>query len=219
MIRWFVERPDDYSDVQKLLEQHYPSLRPYLERERVYIRGTLPIIIDGREVDYFQIEIELPDNYSRDIPIVRETAGRLPKIPDRHFNWDNTACLFLKDESYKHYSADTTIVDFINTCVKSFFVWQIEYDLTAGKPARRTRGHGLDGTIEFYREELGVQPIAAIIKFLEYHTSKKVKGHWICYCGSGKELRQCHLDKVNDLRRKIRRTYATDSLNALRSSS
>lgn len=218
MRQWFVERPGDYSDVQKLLQAHYPSLHTYTERGRIYIRGALPIIVDRKEVDCFQIEIELPDNYPYDIPSVRETAGRISKIADRHFNADNTACLFLKDESYKYYNSESTIVDFIEVCVKNFFVWQIEYDLTDGKPTLGARSHGLAGTIEFYKEELGVESVKEIIKFLDYHTSKKVKRHWVCFCGSGKELRQCHLEKVNELRKKIRRTYATNSLNALKSS-
>jgi hypothetical protein len=218
MGKWCVERPEDYAAVQSLLRQSYPSLHAYRERERIYIRGAFPIIIDGNEVDRFQIEIEMPDNYPHDFPIVRETIGRLPKILNRHFNGDDTACLFLKDESYKHYTPQSTIVDFLDVCVKSFFVWQIEYDLTGGKPTRNARGHGLDGTIEFYKEELGVDSVAAIVQFLEYHTSKKVKGHWPCFCGSHKELRRCHLDKVNDLRKKIRRSYALNSLSDLKRS-
>lgn len=170
---WFEVKPEVYSGLQNLLSEHYPSLHTLIELECVYLRGALPIVVDGKEIDRFQIEIEFPHNYPYDIPIVRETAGQIEKIGDRHFNSDDTACLFLKDESYKHYSPDSTIVDFIEVCVKNFFMWQIEYDLTGGKPTRKARAHGILGTIEFYREELEVDSIETVIKFLEYHTSKK----------------------------------------------
>jgi hypothetical protein len=37
----------------------------------------------------------------------------------------------------------------------------------------------------------------------EYLSKEQIKGHWLCYCGSGKKLRQCHLDDLSQLRKKI----------------
>lgn len=80
----------------------------------------------------------------------------------------------------------------------------------------KARSHNIKGNLEFYQEELGISDLYGIIKFLEYHTCKKVKGHWPCYCGSGKELRRCHRDKVMDMRNKVKRSDGEKFLKGIK---
>jgi hypothetical protein len=51
-------------------------------------------------------------------------------------------------------------------------------------------------------EEL-VSDRKAIRMLFEYLSKDQMKGHWSCYCGSGKKLRQCHIDDLSLLRKKI----------------
>jgi len=215
---WYVANPEAFQGFKRAIDGKYATLRVIVENDIVYIRGGLILeAADGRELDRYSIEIQIPDDYPRSVPVVREIGGRLPKIAERHFNpADGTACPFFRDERYKHYPQDSTIIDFIEGPVKSFFLWQTDYDLNKGKSSFGGRGHGVEGIIEFYSEELKTNKLPVIERFLNYLTAKKVKRNWNCYCGSGKQLRYCHIDKLNDLRTKILRSDAKESLNQIR---
>jgi hypothetical protein len=43
----------------------------------------------------------------------------------------------------------------------------------------------------------------AIKRLFEYLSKDQIKGHWSCYCGSGKKLRDCHFDELSKLRSDI----------------
>ncbi len=215
---WHVANPETLQKFQRSIDRKYPTLRVLVKNDIVYIRGGLILeASDGRELDRYSIEIQIPHNYPKSVPIVKEIGGRLAKIANRHFNpGDETACLFLPDERYKYYPRGSTIIDFIEGSVKSFFLWQTNYDLNGSKSSFEERGHGVEGIIEFYSEELKTKDKSVILKFLDYLTAKKVKKHWRCYCGSGKQLRYCHIDKLNDLRAKISRDDVKNSLARIR---
>jgi len=217
MMRWYIVDQKLFQEFKKSIEKKYSTLHVEIENNIIYIRGSLILeSLNNREIDHYVIEIQIPIDYPKTVPIVREIAGRLPKIRDRHFNPDGTACLFLPDERYKYFSESSTIIDFIEGFVKDFFLWQTHYDLNKGIPRLAERRHGIKGAVDFYSEELKTKDRSVIAKFLDYLTSKKVKKHWLCYCSSGKELRYCHFDKLNDLRRKILRRDAKKSLERMR---
>jgi hypothetical protein len=219
--RWHIINPNLYQDVEQSINKAYPSLHIYIEDEIVYIRGNLVLrALDNREIDHYAIEIQLPDNYPVGVPIVKEVGGRIPKNSDRHFSkvgtTEEAACLFLPDERFKYWPLGATIIKFIEGPVKSFFLWQTDYDLNNGKSTFGQRGHGINGIIEFYSEEIGTNDKGVIIRFLEYLVKNEVKGHWLCYCGSGEKMRNCHFDKLKELRAKILTDDALKSLAFLR---
>jgi hypothetical protein len=214
---WHINDPQVFQELKRQIESKYATLCVFVENDVVYIRGCLIIEApDGRELDNYSIEIRLPDDYPNGIPIVKETGGRLPRILDRHILSDGVACLFLRDERYKYYPQGSTIIDFIDTPVKNFFLWQVDYDLNGGKSNIGERGHGVKGIIEFYSEELKTNNISIICRFADYLSAKKIKVNWKCYCGSGKQLKDCHLDKLQDLRIKIARGVAKKSFNQIK---
>ena len=177
---WHVANPEAFQKFQRSIHRKYPTLRVLVENDIVYIRGGLILeASDGRELDRYSIEIRIPHNYPKSVPTVKEIGGRLPKIPNRHFNpGDEIACLFLPDERYKYYPRGSTIIDFIEGPVKSFFLWQTNYDLNKSESSFEERGHGVEGIIEFYSEELKTKDISVMLKFLDYLTAKKVKKNW-----------------------------------------
>jgi len=61
----------------------------------------------------------------------------------------------------------------------------------------------VEGRLEFYYETLGTRELDVVIKAVQYLARKELKGHWACYCGSGRKLRDCHFDKIRDLRCRI----------------
>jgi hypothetical protein len=214
---WHINDPQAFQELKRQIESKYATLCVFVENDVVYIRGGLIIEApDGRELDHYSIEIQVLDNYPKGMPIVREIGERLPKNPDRHFSPDGTACLFLEEERYKYYPQNSTIIDFIEGPVKSFFLWQTDYDLNNGKSSFEGRGHGVKGIIEFYSEELKTNNISIIYRFVDYLSAKKIKVNWKCYCGSGKQLKDCHLGKLQDLRTKIARGVAKKSFNQIK---
>ena len=206
---WYNANSKLFQELKSSIANVYPTLCAQIENGIVYICGNLILYTpDGKELDHYTIEIELPTNYPQHIPIVRETGRRLPKISDRHFSktgtqTEETACLFLPEERSKYWPMGSTIIDFIDGPVKDFFLWQTDYDLNDGKSRFGARQHADKGIIEFYKEEIGSEDKTVIKTLLEYLTKKEIKGHWLCYCGSGKKIRDCHINKLKELGSKI----------------
>jgi hypothetical protein len=215
---WHLTNPTLFEDFKQLLNKEFPHLSINIENNTVFIRGHLILYNPERTkiIKHYSVEIEIPKDYPKSIPLMRETAGILPKTPNRHFNPDNRcACLFLPDERYRCYPEGSSIIDFIKGPVTNFFFSQICFDLTNEWPWGE-RGHGTKGIIEFYEEELGTSDLEVIIACLRYLTKNDVKGHLPCYCGSGLRLRKCHQGRLNDLRSKISRNDAEKSLLSIK---
>lgn len=203
--------------MKQLIDAAYPTLHLTIENETVYIRGSLFLTETAtkQEIDRYSIEIEIPVDYPKSIPKVREIGDKIPKIIDRHINIDGTACLFIPEERWKYYPKGASIVDFIAGPISQFFMSQSYFEIT-GNWLFGQRKHGIGGLLEFYSEILGTTNILVIRKFVEYLIKPKVKGHWHCYCGSQKLLRHCHLKKVFEYRSKISVETTRESLNKLR---
>jgi hypothetical protein len=75
---------------------------------------------------------------------------------------------------------------------------------------------GPKGIFQFYRELLQTSDLRVISTYLDYLSAKRVKGHWPCPCKSGRRLRDCHFKQVQNLRHKIARTDAKNSLAMLK---
>lgn len=190
---WYIENPELLQKVRDDIKK-YPTLRVVTEKQIVFIRGGLQILNKEKTkvVDSFSIEIELPSDFPTSIPILKETAKRIPKNADRHFNIDENACLFVPEEREKYFPNGSPISDFIENCVKPFFVNQSYFE-EAGEWPLGQRPHGLDGVLDYYREQYGEKSKEIIRNFLLYLGKRQVKGHWPCYCGSGKKMRKCHM--------------------------
>jgi hypothetical protein len=214
---WYEARPALYDEVRQLIRSHFPTLLVEIENLVVYVRGVLPILdlTTGAEIDRYLIEIELPADYPKSVPRVREKGGRIPKVIDRHIFPDvGTCCLFVRDEQWRHYRDGTTILEFINGPVYQYFLSQSHFELT-GKWLFGERGHGIWGILEYYSEELGTKDLKFILAFLDYLSKKAVKGHWDCFCGSGMRLRHCHFPQLLEMRKKTPQLVAQDSLRVI----
>lgn len=214
---WHLKNKKLFDSFKSEIDKNYPTLIISIEDNLVHLKGTLRIK-DSKNVvlDSFKIDIKVPHNFPQEIPEVRETGGRIPVSSDRHFDyWDGKACLCFRDAVFLYWDEESNILDFMKKLVEPFFLWQIEYEVTDGKNIDKAYAHGLDGAKEFYKEILKTDNIYVIQKFVEYLTKKKVKGHWDCYCGSGKKLKNCHFEIVKDYKEKIRAKDAKQTLDEL----
>lgn len=194
----------------------YPHLHFYSHADRVVVRGTFPILDSGNELDRYSVDIVLPADYPKSIPIVREVGGRIPHSADFHIiAKTGEACLFVPDERWRVYPPGASFLDFLNGPVRNFFLGQTVFRATGEWPFGQ-RPHGPDGIREFYADLLGTKDAAVLLSYVEYLSRPTLKGHWPCPCQSGKRLRDCHRDQINDLTAKIPREVARKSWDALR---
>jgi hypothetical protein len=211
---WHIKNKGLFDSFKSEINKNYPTLFVSIADNLVYIKGTIRIKDDKNIVlDSFQIEIKVPYNFPQEIPEVRETGNRIPTIPDRHFEQDGKACLCFRDAIFLYWNEESTILDFMKKLVEPFFVWQIEYEVSDGKNINKAYAHGMDGAFQFYKEILNTDDIKAVYKFVEYLTKKKVKGHWNCYCGNGRKMRDCHFELMKNYKQKIRAKDAKKTLD------
>lgn len=200
-------------DLQCEIEMKYPDLTVGKSGTKVYIRGAFPIVHEGRVLDRYQIEIEWSDS-DIDVPLVRETAGRIPWIADRHMSQGGLACLFVPEEWLMRPREERVLIRYLDGPVRNFFLWQSLVEQGESAPWGE-RAHGVPGLIEAYGDMLEMEGESAIRQCLEYLSKEEVKGHWACPCGSGKRIRHCHREHLRNLRSRIPRHIARLALKRL----
>jgi hypothetical protein len=198
------------------VEAVYPHLHFHVVSDVVFVRGTFPITLEGEVLDRYLIEIELPRDYPKSIPVVRETNGRIPQTSDRHMNpADGAACILLPDERWKVWPHGSTLLYFLDVPVRNFFLGQSLVERGDPWPFGQW-SHGAEGIREYYGEVLSTNDTKVITGYLDCLSKKKIKGHWPCPCRSGKRLRDCHARMVQDLATKISRQAAAHSFEKFR---
>jgi len=215
---WHRENPILYEREKSAVEAHYPDLRFAANGDFVCIHGSFPVTFELQVLDRYSVEIQLARDHPTSLPIVREVGGRIPHHEDRHLNArDGTACVLLPDERWRIWPADAPLIDYLNGPLHSFFLAQSLVEHGDPWPFGQW-SHGAVGIMEFYTELLGTKDIRVVAAYLDYLASKEIKGHWPCPCKSGRRLRDCHMKFLMELRAKIARKDATNSLNMLKSS-
>lgn len=208
---WHKSNPSLLEKERTEVEAAYPHLHFFVEGEFVVIRGTLPITDEGQVLDRYLIDVQISRDHPKSIPIVRETGGRIAHFRDLHINpEDGTCCVILPDERWRVWPIGSSLRAFLDGPVRNFFLGQSL--VAAGGPWPFGQwGHGAEGIREYYSELLGMSDARAIERFLECMSKKKIKGHWLCPCGGGRHLRECHLDLVEKVMRKVPRSVLVNS--------
>jgi len=199
---WFEENPALFAKIQTETRSVYPHLHFCIRDKVVYVTGSFPVRQDGREIDRYQVEIQLPPNFPSGIPRVRETGMRIPRIADRHMYADGTACLFVEEEWIMANPEGTDWFVFLNGPVRNFFIGQCLVEAGAGWPFGQ-RSHGSKGILECYAELTCANDLRTAYNYLEMLGKKKLKGHWPCPCGSRMKIRDCHRQVIWSLRQRI----------------
>jgi hypothetical protein len=214
---WYLKNKTLFKLFKENIDANYPTLNILIQDELVHLMGTLRIKDDKNIIlGSFLIDVNIPNNFPREIPEVREIGNKIPHIRDRHFDEiSGIACLCFRDAVFLYWDENSTIVDFIKNLIEPFFLWQIEYEATGGKNIDKALPHGIEGSLQFYKEILGTDDRTVIYKFVEYLAKDKVKGHWACYCSSGKKMRDCHIDTIKKYKLKIRACDARKTFDEL----
>lgn len=203
--------------IKQEVQAEYPMLHFFRQGDRLFLRGSFPIVHVDRVLDRFNIEVELPRNRADGLPVVREIGGRIPRTTDNHINNSSgDICLFIPEERWRIFPVGSTLLNFLNGPVRNYFLGFSMKELGQPWPFGE-RPHGKEGIVEYYSELLGTADVKTIRRYLECLSKKSFKGHWLCPCGSGKKVRKCHATQIRELRETIPWTCATKSLGYLRS--
>jgi hypothetical protein len=191
----------------------YPDLTVGSKNRMVSIRGAFPVVHEGDVLDRYQVEIEWSAS-DREVPLLRETGGRIPWIADRHMSQGGIACLFVPEEWLIRPREQRALLNYLNGPVRNYFMWQSLFERGAAPPWP-DRSHGVEGLFQAYGDMVGLKNPAAIKLCLEYLAEERVKGHWRCPCGNGRRLRDCHIERMNALKSKVPRYIAKVALKRL----
>lgn len=213
---WHERNPELADQIRADLRVRYPSLHLFIEPDgSAAVRGTFPVFSpEGKVLDEYRVSIELPADYPRSLPVVREVGGRIPWKPEFHVNADGVACVLLPDDRWRCFPEGAPFVTFLNGPVHDFFLGQSLVALGEDWPFGQW-SHGAKGVWEYYQWLLGTNEPSTIRRFLEVLARLNLKGHLPCPCGSGQKIRRCCRAKIQDLRTKIPPTVARRALEAL----
>ncbi len=213
---WHKANPSLLEKIRVAVQARYPNLHFYPQNDHVVVRGSLPVIDAGKELDRYSVEIVLLADYPDAVPLVWETGGKIPRNADHHVNPGGEACLFIPDERWRAYPPGMTFLEFLDGPVRNFFLGQSIFCRTGQWPFGQRR-HSEAGIRDFYGELLATDNLTVILGYLEYLSRPALKGHWPCPCKSGKRIRACHSEQIKDLRAKIPSEVAEKSWRSLRS--
>ncbi|MFZ2028833.1 MAG: hypothetical protein WAU68_00875 [Vitreimonas sp.] len=188
-LTWWQAKPALLDDIRAALTGHYASLMLSVTPEGVTVRGSFPVVHLDEVLDRYEVEINFPDDYPDDPPSLRETGGRIPRVPERH-NSSGVACLFVPID-WKAKRTDLAFRTFLDEPVKQYFAKQSLVEEGQPWPSGE-RAHGVPGALEALRELIGVDTDEAALRALALLAEPTIKGHWPCVCGSAKRLRDCH---------------------------
>lgn len=185
----------------------YPGMRlwpqPGLD---LGIRGRFAFSVHSPEVpevtDEYELSVIVPVAFPREIPRVRETAGRIPADGKHHRNLDGTLCLGSPLRLLVNMSKNPTLVGFAESCLIPY-LYAMSRNLKEGIPFPFGElQHGKPGELTDYAELFGLKTpdqarmAVQLLGMKENHANKQP-----CPCGCGKILGRCEFrERLSQMR-------------------
>jgi hypothetical protein len=150
--------------------------------------------------DYFSLEIVVPNGFPEDIPIVKSTDGRIRANNYKgHVYTNGQLCLELSTAIIAFLQGNPSLLAFLikylDTYLCGFLFYQKRKYLPFGE-----HKHGVDGLLDYYCELFETTDIKLAYSLLFCLCRENLKGHIQCPCQSGKRYRDCHREKINELK-------------------
>lgn len=167
--------------------------------DEVHVTGLLDIGLG--DDDKFDIQIILDKGYPHTFPRTYETAGRVPRVLDRHYYTGDDAgcCLCIPHLLRSRFPEGAPISIYIDGLVIPYFKNQVHYEIT-GKYVSEY-GHGFAGIYEFYSEHFATADPQVITRLIEAVFSHNIGGPRPCPCGGKRRQRKCHMRAMKRLKK------------------
>ena len=140
--------------------------------------------------DEYEIRIQIDEHYPSRPPKVFETGSRIQ--PTFHKFTDGSLCLAAPLQVRLSFAAQPTLIGLVDTLVIPFLYSHTYFIRHGNMPFGELSHHG-KGLVEFYAEFLGITDPKRILVMLALVYSNSSWRHVQCPCGSGRQLRSCHL--------------------------
>lgn len=173
------------NQIQEVLDKHKELV---FEFETNTLNGEL-CLPDG---DSYNVRIDLTP-YPRQFPDVYEIEGRIPIKMDRHMYPESGSCCFTTRAKSQVLlkTKVTSLLVFIDEVVVKYFENNSFFEINK-KYFGAEYAHGKNGIIEGYKDILKIDDtIKTASAIIHVASSKSLKEHQNCYCGSGRRLRKC----------------------------
>lgn len=214
---WFAASPELYEHEAATVAAEYPTLSMSIEDSKAVIKGVFRFTDESLTDDGFHIRIVLPEDYPRNMPEMFLIGDRVPRIMNRHLNFDGSACLCVAEEKRRFFPPGSSIIQFMRDLVYPYLLGQVYYEMNGRWPPWGERAHGIDGAREWYCEELRIENVDAVLCFIEMLAERRsVKGHHPCPCASGRRFKNCHSQKYKELKGLITPAEAGKRLEEMR---
>lgn len=193
--------------------------RPFLVRGCFRFRAQHA---DAGEVeDAFDLEIDIPSTFPKDIPKVTETAGRIPRTSGYHVNQtDGTLCLGSPLRLLSLLSTAPTLCGFSEKCLVPY-LFAVSQRLRTGLlfPFGEL-DHGSEGALWDYQGLFGFDtPDKARMTIYLLGLKKRIANKHPCPCGCRRRLGRCQFNRKLSGFRKLasRHWFRTQYLSISRS--
>ena len=164
------------------------------------ITGELDICdVKGNYWGTFDIRIIVPQAYPYCIPLVQEVSNIIPRDIDWHIDESGFCCLDIDHRLIHMSRRGIRLTSFIANKIYPYFANQL-YKLESGNYAGSEYAHHFPGVVQFYEEDLKLDPVQATV-FLERLVSRMPVGrNEKCLCSSGLKLKCCHIESFRYLK-------------------
>lgn len=177
----------------KKLQNYFPNLVLSFKEGKHYIRGELQFQAQFSNEDLineiFSIELVVSDDYPTFPPVARELGGRIPH--SFHTFTDGTLCLGAPVAVKRTFSKNPTLLGFVNTLIIPY-LYSFSYKANNDTLPFGELEHGTRGILNYYKDFFQVKSDGIVLELLYILAFNKFRGHLVCPCKSGENLRKCH---------------------------
>lgn len=180
------------------LLQKYPDLEIASEADsEIVITGWIQIartFNDFPIVKKVQLEITIP--IAQDcFPYVKDTGGHIDtKYPHRYLS--GRLCLATEIDLRLHFLDGFDLLRWMDDFVEPYYYSHDYYQRFDCYPFG-DRQHGHLGAIQSYSDWFATPQMDTVASILlQIEANDHYRGHHLCFCGSGKKMRDCHGQKI-----------------------
>ncbi len=179
----------------------YPFLEYEYIEDKVYpykITDDFEITDDeGNHWGTFRASVYFHHTYPKGFAVLVDESKSFPWKIDWHTSDNGECCVCSPLENIKMTTKPITILSFIENYVLRFYANQI-YRREYGQYKNGEYSHNAEGVWEVFEEEFHTTNRKEIFRLIHQMNIKRGRNE-LCFCGSGKKYKNCHIYRCKDL--------------------